>query len=488
MASTPHPSLTLGAPASSMREHVPVPISLRIVSPLVTLLDLGVILVVGIASGMAYDGVAFGLYGEFDKYLASSLAAAMLYLVFARNLGLYAASNLMRIRWQIGRGVIAWMAVFAFLASFAFLFKIGAMLSRGEMVLFFVTGLATMAAGRVAVAKACSYVIASGALRPSQIAVVGSAGELATNALLAVLDRYGYAVARTVVVPVETGTGGGAAARTQQIHDLIRYVRDEAITEVWIALPWSSLALIDEVERALRVLPVPVKLVPDASIGRVLARPLLDIGATRAVELQRAPLSAVQRHVKNAMDRLLAALGLFLLAPFIAVIAVAIRLESAGPVMFLQTRVGFNGQRFRIYKFRTMTTCDDGPVIVQAKRGDARVTTLGRLLRKLSLDELPQLLNVVRGEMSLVGPRPHALAHDDEYTRLIATYAMRHRMKPGITGWAQVNGFRGETPELESMRRRVESDLWYVEYWSLWLDIRILFLTVAVPLRASDVY
>jgi len=220
--------------------------------------------------------------------------------------------------------------------------------------------------------------------------------------------------------------------------------------------------------------------------GRVLDHPLSDLGPTKAVQLQRAPLNAMQRNLKQAIDRILAATSLALLAPFLAVITAAIRLESSGPAFFLQTRVGFNGRPFKIYKFRTMSTLDDGPVIVQATKNDRRITHLGALLRKLSIDELPQLLNVLRGDMSLVGPRPHALAHDNEYDRLIATYAMRHKMKPGITGWAQVNGFRGETPELGMMKRRVESDLWYIESWSPWLDIRIMLLTVIRVLQSDN--
>jgi lipopolysaccharide/colanic/teichoic acid biosynthesis glycosyltransferase len=171
-----------------------------------------------------------------------------------------------------------------------------------------------------------------------------------------------------------------------------------------------------------------------------------------------------------------------------AIISIAIRLESPGRSLFLQQRAGFNGKPFKIYKFRTMNTRDDGPVIVQAKRNDHRITRLGALLRKLSIDEIPQLINVLRGEMSLVGPRPHALAHDSEYDQLIATYAMRHKIKPGITGWAQVNGFRGETPEIGMMKKRVESDLWYIESWSIWLDLRILVLTVFRVLKTDNVY
>jgi putative colanic acid biosynthesis UDP-glucose lipid carrier transferase len=192
--------------------------------------------------------------------------------------------------------------------------------------------------------------------------------------------------------------------------------------------------------------------------------------------------------MKRGMDKLLAAAALFALSPFMTVIAAAIRFESSGPAMFTQTRIGFNGRPFKIYKFRTMYTCDDGPIVVQAQRNDKRVTHLGGLLRKLSIDEIPQLFNVLHGDMSLVGPRPHALAHDNEYNHLIATYAIRHKMRPGITGWAQVNGYRGETPELGMMEQRIKSDLWYIEYWSLWLDIRILLLTVVRVFKSGNVY
>ena len=159
-----------------------------------------------------------------------------------------------------------------------------------------------------------------------------------------------------------------------------------------------------------------------------------------------------------------------------------IKLESSGPVIFSQRRKGFNGREFKIFKFRTMNVLEDGHVIPQARRNDPRVTRVGRILRTTSIDELPQLLNVLRGQMSLVGPRPHAVAHDDGYTKVIAKYAFRQHVKPGLTGWAQVNGFRGETAQLELMERRVECDLWYIKNWSFWLDLRIIVLTV---LRAA---
>jgi exopolysaccharide biosynthesis polyprenyl glycosylphosphotransferase len=167
-----------------------------------------------------------------------------------------------------------------------------------------------------------------------------------------------------------------------------------------------------------------------------------------------------------------------LLSPVFIVIAILIKLDSPGPVFFRQRRYGFNQQPFQIFKFRSMSTMDDGRIIEQVKPGDPRVTKIGRFMRRWNFDELPQLLNVLRGDMSLVGPRPHAVAHDQHFERSIALYARRHNVKPGITGWAQVNGFRGETSTQEQMRQRVEFDLYYIDYWSLLLDLRILFLTV----------
>jgi exopolysaccharide biosynthesis polyprenyl glycosylphosphotransferase len=179
---------------------------------------------------------------------------------------------------------------------------------------------------------------------------------------------------------------------------------------------------------------------------------------------------------------------LLLLAPLLAVISLMIKLDSPGPVIFRQRRKGFNGREFTIYKFRTMSVLEDGATICQARRNDGRVTRIGRLLRATSIDELPQLVNVLEGDMSVVGPRPHALAHDDEYSNLIGRYAFRHHVKPGITGWAQVNGFRGETPEVELMKKRVDFDLWYINHWSAWLDFWITLRTCLELARGRNAY
>src|SRR5204862_458997 len=185
-------------------------------------------------------------------------------------------------------------------------------------------------------------------------------------------------------------------------------------------------------------------------------------GSSVGVEFQRAPLSLSERVGKRLVDIVLGVSAIVLLVPMFVIVAIAIKLDSPGAALFRQTRCGFNSRRFKIFKFRTMTDLDDGPTIRQAVRGDRRVTRLGAWLRRTSIDELPQLFNVVSGEMSLVGPRPHAAAHNTEYEQIIGNYAFRHHVKPGITGWAQVNGYRGETGALEMMQKRVECDLWYI--------------------------
>jgi len=197
-----------------------------------------------------------------------------------------------------------------------------------------------------------------------------------------------------------------------------------------------------------------------------------------SLQLTRAPLNWAERTVKRLFDVTAAAGVLIALSPLLVLTALAILIESGRPLFFRQRRYGFNQQEFRIIKFRTMTTLDDGEVVRQARRNDPRITRLGRTLRKWNIDELPQLVNVLKGDMSLVGPRPHALSHNREYEQKIARYARRHNVAPGITGWAQVNGLRGETDTDDKMRARVAHDLYYIENWSLWLDLRILIWTV----------
>jgi exopolysaccharide biosynthesis polyprenyl glycosylphosphotransferase len=225
-----------------------------------------------------------------------------------------------------------------------------------------------------------------------------------------------------------------------------------------------------------------------AILDRFLEAEVAQLGPISSLNLTRRPLSPLQRAEKRMFDIALASLALVLLSPLFAIVALLIRFDSAGPVFFLQRRYGFNQELFRIVKFRTMSAMEDNANLVSATRFDPRVTRIGGFLRRTSIDELPQLLNVLTGDMSLVGPRPHALAHDQRYDSRIAQYARRHNVKPGITGWAQVRGLRGEIATEEKMRARIEHDLYYIDNWSLWLDLKIIALTVFSSKTHSGVY
>jgi undecaprenyl-phosphate galactose phosphotransferase/putative colanic acid biosynthesis UDP-glucose lipid carrier transferase len=245
---------------------------------------------------------------------------------------------------------------------------------------------------------------------------------------------------------------------------------------------------VELVRNHLRASPLPVQLLPDSRIRSLIGNRSFRVNGTFAVEVQRGPLSMLEQRAKRLLDVVGASLGIIVLAPLFVLASMAIKLESPGPVFFRQRRNGFNTSQFRIFKFRTMMVMDDDVVVLQASRNDPRVTWAGKILRQSSIDELPQLFNVLLGDMSLVGPRPHALAHDDQYSEVLSNYAFRNHVKPGITGWAQVNGYRGETIRLEQMKARVDHDLWYINNWDLLLDLKILALTAFEVVRQRNAY
>jgi putative colanic acid biosynthesis UDP-glucose lipid carrier transferase len=215
---------------------------------------------------------------------------------------------------------------------------------------------------------------------------------------------------------------------------------------------------------------------------------LSNVGDIDAISVFESPHYGVQTYFKRTFDILFSASALVLLSPLLLVIALAVRLTSKGPAIFKQNRYGLDGKQIGVYKFRSMKVLENSDNVVQATKDDQRVTPLGALLRRTSLDELPQFLNVLRGEMSVVGPRPHAVAHNEHYRNRVAFYMLRHKVKPGITGWAQVNGWRGETDTLDKMEKRVEFDLHYIRNWSLWWDVKIIIKTLFKGFGGKNVY
>jgi Undecaprenyl-phosphate glucose phosphotransferase len=273
-------------------------------------------------------------------------------------------------------------------------------------------------------------------------------------------------------------------------EDLPFYTRNNDVDDIIIALPWSADDQIASIVNALRELPMNVYLAPDVIGFRLALRPAPDHFADMSlVEIMGRPLAGWGALQKAALDYSLGFLLTILFTPLMLLIAIAIKLDSPGPVFFRQDRYGFVNKVFRIWKFRTMKHTEIAErETKQATRNDPRVTRVGKFLRRTSLDELPQLYNVLAGTMSLVGPRPHATDHNEAYAQVIRGYFARHRVKPGITGWAQVNGFRGETKQIDDMENRVTYDVYYTENWSLWFDLKILAMTPIAWLSRRNAY
>jgi len=266
------------------------------------------------------------------------------------------------------------------------------------------------------------------------------------------------------------------------------YVRTNNIDQIYIALPMASQPRILSLLDALKDTTTSIYFLPDLFVTDLIQGHVDMIDDIPVVAVCESPFAGTNGIVKRIEDVVLATIILILISPVMAACAIAVKATSPGPVIFRQRRYGLDGQEIRVYKFRSMTTVDDGAVVRQATRNDSRITRVGAFLRKTSLDELPQFINVLQGRMSIVGPRPHAVAHNEQYRKIIKGYMIRHKVKPGITGYAQVNGARGETDTVDKMERRVQLDLYYLRHWSLTLDLRIILRTVGLVAKDSAAY
>jgi len=271
-------------------------------------------------------------------------------------------------------------------------------------------------------------------------------------------------------------------------RDVAEFVRSHGVTKIYIALPISNVPRIGEMVRELRDTTASIYFVPDIFAFDLIQGRVVEIDGIPVLAVCDTPFYGMDAVLKRVTDIVFASLALLIAAPAMLLIAAAIKLTSSGPVLFRQRRYGLNGEEILVYKFRSMTVCEDGPTIAQAQKQDQRVTPLGRILRKTSLDELPQLFNVLQGKMSMVGPRPHAVAHNEMYRKLISGYMIRHKVRPGITGLAQVSGLRGETETVDKMRERVKYDLQYLSHWSPWLDFQIILRTLGVLWHDRNAY
>ncbi len=270
--------------------------------------------------------------------------------------------------------------------------------------------------------------------------------------------------------------------------ELVKEAKKGGVDLVYIALPMKGEERIGRLITALSDTTSSVYIMPDFFVFDLLHSRWVNVGEIPTVSIFESPFYGVEGWSKRLEDLILASLIVLLISLPMLLIAIGVKLSSPGPVLFKQARYGLDGRRIQVWKFRSMTVSEDGSKVVQAKKGDARITPFGAFLRKTSLDELPQFFNVLMGDMSIVGPRPHAVAHNEEYRKLIAGYMLRHKVKPGITGWAQINGWRGETDTLDKMEKRIEYDLWYIRRWSVLLDLKIIFKTMFKGFSGQNAY
>ncbi|MDB5936769.1 MAG: undecaprenyl-phosphate glucose phosphotransferase [Massilia sp.] len=273
-----------------------------------------------------------------------------------------------------------------------------------------------------------------------------------------------------------------------KMSDITAFVREQNIKLIFISQPISAQPRIRKLLDELQDTTASVYFLPDIYIFDLMQARFDNVGGMPVIAICETPFMGLNSAIKRASDIVLAIAILLLLMPLMLAIALAVRLTSPGPVIFRQRRYGLYGEEIMVYKFRSMTVTDDGGTIVQARRDDQRFTPIGAFLRRSSLDELPQFVNVLQGRMSIVGPRPHAVAHNEQYRKLIKGYMLRHKVKPGITGWAQVNGMRGETATLDKMQARIQYDLDYLRSWSVWLDLWIILKTIKVVLARDNAH
>jgi polysaccharide biosynthesis protein PslA len=374
-----------------------------------------------------------------------------------------------------------WNVAFFLAIGLGFIVKASADFSRGAIVLFYAAGFACVVLARGILAGVARQITARGMAPLRQVFVVGRETDVEAFRLRCRGTQSGLRIVAASLLRDYPGPTDGLRREGEIAEDIrlaVSVARFKRPEDIFIMLPWSERETIERCVDAFLTVPAAIHIDPEKILNRFGDLRVSRLGPVIGLNLVREPLTVLEVLLKRGFDLVASTAALILLAPFFLLVALLIKLDSPGPALFVQRRYGFNQEPFSIVKFRSMTASASAGEFQQARKDDQRITRIGGFLRRWNIDELPQLLNVFLGDMSLVGPRPHALSHDRTFEERVALYARRHNVKPGMTGWAQTNGFRGETSTAEHMRQRVEHDLYYIDNWSFWLDLRILFMTV----------
>jgi Undecaprenyl-phosphate glucose phosphotransferase len=451
-------------------------------------MDAFVIVSSSLLGGIGYQFVAGNPIASVLPYCAVGLLASFIHILRMSGSGYYDFPESAKPRVEIGEILVCWFTTGLLLAFFAFLLKIGVEYSRGSFVTFYFLAPVGLLGVRKLAKVFLAVAVARKAIGRRDIVLVGDFHEMAALEPQDLLAFFGASEVNRFTLSREDDPLVRASADVGIINAVANFVRRHDCREILLALPWGDAGRMEFVRDQIKALPIAARLLPDMRVRSLTNYTSSARQRVLAIDIQRAPLSGAERSVKRLMDLCVASLAITFFFPVMVLTAIAIKFDSRGPIIFRQYRKGFNGKQFTMFKFRTMIVQENGATVTQATRDDPRVTSIGRLLRSASVDEFPQLLNVLKGDMSVIGPRPHALAHDTYFENLLSDYAFRHHVKPGITGWAQCNGARGATPSLEHISERVKLDLWYINNWSLWLDVQILIRTFFEVLRKRNAY
>jgi len=467
-------------------------VSMVVIRGAVRAIDVAIVAVIGLAVALFYVDEPEILANPY--YMAGIPLTAAGTMIGFDIFGLYSRASFSSFIRQMPRVVLAWTIAFALLIAGAFFLKAGHEFSRVWLVSWYAAGLFALLGGRIAVAATVRHWTRQGRLF-RRAAIYG--GGPISEKMIADLERDSDSDIRITGIFDDRGDDRveriiAGYPRVGGLKQLVSFARNSRLDMVIVALPITAEKRLIEVTRALAVLPAEVKVPAGASQLRFTTGTYSHIGNVAMIDLLEKPIADWGAVAKCIFDKVVGTLALLALAPLMLLVAAAIKLDSRGPALFRQKRYGFNNELIEVFKFRSMYTdrCDANASKLVTK-DDPRVTRVGRFIRKTSIDELPQLFNVILGNLSLVGPRPHALeakAAGDLYDQVVDGYFARHKVKPGITGWAQINGWRGETDTPDKILKRVECDIYYIENWSLLLDAYILLKTPFALLKSENAY
>src|SRR6266852_2791439 len=440
-------------------------------------------------ASVIYHEAVMGEWQSSHLYIAANLSLAATVELIALGFGHYKNCQSQSRHAFLFSGFGAVALAFSFLLSALFLLKITELYSRATFVFQFITVEFAVLAARAFFYSRLQSSIAAGLVNARRVVLIGDAIDRAEFTKR--LKATGIQTVGSFPFPVwrdgTTGDGDPQECAEREVCRLIDGCRRLKPDDILILAKQDGLARLNGLVCSLSEVPAGLHVVLVEAATFLAAARIVEFGNTVTMQVLRPPLSQLQQAAKRVFDVLLAAAGVVILSPLLTIVAIAIKLYSPGAVLFRQTRHGYNNETIKVFKFRSMMQADDGE-FVQAVQNDSRITRVGAILRRTNIDELPQLINVLRGEMSIVGPRPHATAHNKMFEDKISVFSRRHVVKPGITGWAQVNGYRGFTETLEQMQRRVEHDLYYIDNWSFCLDLRIIVMTVFSKSAYTNAY